>query len=78
MTNHDDIDIDEALLAYWEDDHPDDVEWYCNHDVPNGCRDCAWLRSEDEMLAAMTTRERNEYFAWQDETERLREMRGAF
>lgn len=52
-------------------DYPDEdiADWYCNHDVPNGCHDCAWLRQEDAMLASMTPEERAAYFGAQDDEE---------
>lgn len=44
----------------------DEADWYCNHDVPNGCHDCAYVKREADMLDAMTDDERREYFAAQD------------
>ena len=58
------------LYEELDQDYPDDIaDWYCNHDVPNGCRDCAWLRQEDAMLAAMTPEERAAYFGALDDEE---------
>jgi hypothetical protein len=63
MTTYDET-YDEAE-EFWAD--YDGADWYCNHDVPNGCRDCAWLRREAEMLNAMTPDERAAYWACLDE-----------
>jgi hypothetical protein len=67
MTTYDYDPVQEAADAYWYGN--DGVDWYCNHDVPNGCRDCAWLRQEDQMLAAMTSDERAAYWAAIDDRE---------
>jgi len=48
---------------YFDEDR---AAWYCNHDVPDGCDGCARVRREDEMLAAMTTEQRNDYFGRYD------------
>lgn len=67
MTNHppyaDTPEFDEAQ-EFW--DEYDGADWYCNHDVPNGCHDCAYVKREADMLDAMTDAERREYFAAQD------------
>lgn len=70
MTTYDDTIFDDIDL----DDYPEDegIEWYCNHDVPNGCHDCAWLRAESDMLDAMTHDERRAYFASQDARDEAR------
>jgi hypothetical protein len=40
----------------------DGASWYCDHDVPNGCTDCARVEGEARMLEAMTPEERDVYF----------------
>lgn len=50
------IDAIEDDLDEWEG-----IEWFCNHDVPNGCSSCARARSEQEMLDNMSDEERQEY-----------------
>jgi hypothetical protein len=59
----------DAAAEYWAD--YDGADWYCNHDVPNGCRDCAWLRQEDQMLATMTPDERASYWAALDDRDEI-------
>jgi hypothetical protein len=64
MTTYiDDVPLDETYdeaAEFWDD--YDGADWYCNHDVPNGCRECAWAKYEEEMLDAMTPEERQRYF----------------
>lgn len=43
------------------DDEFEGVEWFCNHDVPNGCRPCAADRNEAAALDAMSDEERQDY-----------------
>lgn len=50
----------DAAAEYWDD--YDAASWYCNHDVPEGCYECARVRREDAMLEAMTPDERRDYF----------------
>ncbi len=46
----------------FDDYDPDEgVSWYCNHDVPNGCRPCADDRYINAAIDAMTERERADY-----------------
>ena len=42
-------------------DEFDGVEWFCNHDVPNGCAGCAFVRNEAAMIDAMSEQERSDY-----------------
>lgn len=48
-------------MAHDDDDTTSSMEWFCNHDVPNGCADCAFIRREAALLDAMSERERADY-----------------
>lgn len=68
MSNHYDMGMDPAderdiAIAdrYDEYDEGPMADWYCDHDVPNGCSDCATLRREREMLDSMGDDERQRY-----------------
>lgn len=48
-------------MGFDDDPEFEGVEWFCNHDVPNGCQPCARDRAEQQMLDNMTDRERQDY-----------------
>lgn len=48
-------------MTYDDYDEFDGVEWFCNHDVPNGCAACVADRNEANALDAMTDAERADY-----------------
>ncbi len=50
------IDLDDEF-----DDEFDGADWYCNHDVPNGCPECARSRNMQAALDTMTDAERQEW-----------------
>lgn len=48
-------------MGFDDDPEFEGVEWFCNHDVPNGCQPCARDRNLNAALDAMTDQERQEW-----------------
>ncbi len=51
----------DAEADLYGDDEDAGVSWYCNHDVPNGCRACSDDRNLNAAIDAMTDAERADY-----------------